>query len=265
MLSISEQPEATGRALEIVAEGVVDGYQARRRLRTSDGADLEVSGWVRVLERTDGRADVVLIMTSACTEDGGRSETDPLLGHSLEYLVVPILDIVHPHDFAAVLAAIDSADADRAQVAVTARLRDGPRGWSPFRIVLGPIDDESDRFGFLLTPAGETATPIPSGERVIELEQHLRRIAREVAATGVVPDLGGLPDPGSVPGLEDLTPRQREVVNRLLRGERVPQIAKAMYLSPSTIRNHLTNLFRKVGVHSQSEFLELLRRRDLRK
>jgi DNA-binding CsgD family transcriptional regulator len=35
-----------------------------------------------------------------------------------------------------------------------------------------------------------------------------------------------------------------------------------MFLSPSTVRNHLTTLFRKVGVHSQSEFLDLVRRRD---
>ena len=97
---------------------------------------------------------------------------------------------------------------------------------------------------------------------MIELEQRLRRIAREVEAAGVGTDFGRVPDPETVPGLEDLTPRQREVVNRLFRGERVPEIARAMYLSPSTVRNHLANLFRKVGVHSQTEFLDVLRRRQ---
>jgi DNA-binding CsgD family transcriptional regulator len=262
VLSFTVGRSEASQVLEFVAEGIVDGYQARRRLHRSDGVDLDGSGWVRVLERDGDRADVVMVITSVHTEAGIGSEIDSLLGHALEYLVVPLLEIVHPHDLAAVLTAIDKAEVERAQVAVTARLRDGPRGWSRFRVILGPMADEADRFGFLLTPVGDTAGPSPSAERVIELEQHLRRIAREVAASGVTPDLGGFPDPETVPGLEDLTPRQREVVNRLVRGERVPEIARAMYLSPSTVRNHLTNLFRKVGVHSQSEFLEVLRRRD---
>jgi DNA-binding CsgD family transcriptional regulator len=262
VVSISVEPEATSRALEIVTEGVVDSYQASRLVRGSDGADLSVSGWVRVLERIGGRADAFFIITSARTEEDVSLGGESSVGHSLESLIVPLLDILHPHDLAEMLTAIDQAEADRAQVAVTVRLRDGLRGWSRFRIILGPIDDEPDRFGFVLTPAGETAAPIPSAGRVIELEHHLRRIAREVAAAGVVPDFGGLPDLETIPGLEDLSPRQREVVNRLFRGERVAQIARGMYLSPSTVRNHLANLFRKVGVHSQTEFLELLRQRD---
>jgi DNA-binding CsgD family transcriptional regulator len=32
-----------------------------------------------------------------------------------------------------------------------------------------------------------------------------------------------------------------------------------MYLSQSTVRNHLASIFRKVGVHSQPELLEYLR------
>jgi DNA-binding NarL/FixJ family response regulator len=59
-----------------------------------------------------------------------------------------------------------------------------------------------------------------------------------------------------------LSSRQWEIVARLRRGERVPQIARAMYLSQSTVRNHLTAVFRKFGVHSQSELLTLLRSDD---
>jgi DNA-binding NarL/FixJ family response regulator len=262
VLSLSEQPEDTSRALADVADGVVDGYELRRRVRRSDGVDVDVRGWVRVLERTGGRVDVLLIITSAHIEGGVRSESDSLLDHSFEYLVVPLLNIVHPHDLAEALTAIDRAAADHGQVTLTLRLRDGPRGWSRFRVALGPIAGEPERFIVLLTPVGDTAAPIVSAERVIELEHHLRRIAREVEASGVVTGFGEIPDPETFPGLEDLTPRQKEVVNRLLRGERVSEIARAMYLSPSTVRNHLAALFRKVGVHSQSEFLELLRNRN---
>jgi EAL domain-containing protein (putative c-di-GMP-specific phosphodiesterase class I)/DNA-binding CsgD family transcriptional regulator len=57
----------------------------------------------------------------------------------------------------------------------------------------------------------------------------------------------------------DLSGRQHEIIERLLRGERVPTIARALYLSPSTVRNHLTAIYRKLGVHSQEELIRMLR------
>ena len=59
--------------------------------------------------------------------------------------------------------------------------------------------------------------------------------------------------------MPELSSRQWEIVTRLQRGERVPGIAKAMYLSQSTVRNHLTVVFRKFGVHSQEQLLARLR------
>jgi DNA-binding CsgD family transcriptional regulator len=98
-----------------------------------------------------------------------------------------------------------------------------------------------------------------SADRVAQLEQHLRRIAHEIEAAGVISTVARTPAPSSVPGLADLSTRQWEVVTRLLRGERVSTIAREMYLSPSTVRNHLAAIYRKVGVRSQAELLELLR------
>jgi len=49
--------------------------------------------------------------------------------------------------------------------------------------------------------------------------------------------------------------RQWEILSRLVRGERVGDIANALYLSPSTVRNHLTAIYRKFGVHSQAELV----------
>ncbi|MDQ1520657.1 MAG: hypothetical protein QOI55_1730 [Actinomycetota bacterium] len=66
----------------------------------------------------------------------------------------------------------------------------------------------------------------------------------------------------AIPTLEGLSTRQWEVVARLRRGERVPTIAREMFLSASTVRNHLTTIFRKVGVHSQAELIEHLRAAD---
>jgi DNA-binding NarL/FixJ family response regulator len=58
-----------------------------------------------------------------------------------------------------------------------------------------------------------------------------------------------------------LTHREQEIVRLLCTGQRVPTIARSLYLSPHTVRNHLKAVFRKVGVRSQIELLELLNRK----
>ncbi|MGN6472198.1 MAG: LuxR C-terminal-related transcriptional regulator, partial [Mycobacteriales bacterium] len=35
--------------------------------------------------------------------------------------------------------------------------------------------------------------------------------------------------------------------------------ARELYLSPTTVRNHLSAIFQRFGVHSQRELLDLLR------
>ncbi|MFZ5889553.1 MAG: response regulator [Myxococcota bacterium] len=57
-----------------------------------------------------------------------------------------------------------------------------------------------------------------------------------------------------------LSSRELEVLALLARGDRVEQIAAAMFLSRHTVRNHLKAIFRKVGVHSQAELVGLARR-----
>ena len=62
-----------------------------------------------------------------------------------------------------------------------------------------------------------------------------------------------------VPGLESLTRRELQIVTRLMSGHRPPSIARDLYLSQSTVRNHLGSAFVKLGVHSQQELVNLLR------
>ena len=116
----------------------------------------------------------------------------------------------------------------------------------------------------LLGPSPEQTLKYLQGEErrlaahVARLERHLDRIGHEVESTGrvtVVPAVGPRSD---VPGLAELSERQLEVATRLARGERVPTIARGMFLSASTVRNHLSTIYRKVGVSSQAELVELL-------
>jgi DNA-binding CsgD family transcriptional regulator len=53
----------------------------------------------------------------------------------------------------------------------------------------------------------------------------------------------------------DLSPRQQEILALLVRGDTVREIAAAMYLSTSTVRNHLSVIYKKFGVHTQAGLL----------
>jgi DNA-binding CsgD family transcriptional regulator len=98
-----------------------------------------------------------------------------------------------------------------------------------------------------------------AARRADELEQHMWRIAQEVRAAGLIPAAGETLAPGPIKEFGEMTTRQREIVTRLLAGERVGEIAREMYLSPSTVRNHLTAVFRRFGVHSQLELVSVLK------
>jgi two-component system nitrate/nitrite response regulator NarL len=96
------------------------------------------------------------------------------------------------------------------------------------------------------------------GDRAARLERHLRAIAAEVHASGALQGVRDVPEPAHVARLSALTARQREVLHRLMRGERVPTIADGLYVSQSTVRNHLSAIFEQFGVHSQAELVALL-------
>jgi DNA-binding CsgD family transcriptional regulator/PAS domain-containing protein len=100
---------------------------------------------------------------------------------------------------------------------------------------------------------------VPAQARAADLEEHLRRIGEEVRRAGVTSWLDALPSVDEVPELALLTSREREVLLRLFTGERVRYIAEALFLSESTVRNHLTAVFRKFDVRSQAALLARLR------
>lgn len=57
-----------------------------------------------------------------------------------------------------------------------------------------------------------------------------------------------------------LTRREREVVELIARGIDNPTIAKRLFLSPSTVRNHITRIFGKLGVRNRAEAIVRARR-----
>ena len=55
-----------------------------------------------------------------------------------------------------------------------------------------------------------------------------------------------------------LTPRERDVLGALARGESTAEIAAALYLSPHTVRDYVKAVFEKFGVSSRGELVARL-------
>ena len=90
------------------------------------------------------------------------------------------------------------------------------------------------------------------------LEHQLLRIGQEVERSGPPLQLTRAARARALPGVERLSEREREVFNLLAEGLRAPTIARRLFVSQSTVRNHVSAVFRKLGVRSQPELLELL-------
>jgi PAS domain S-box-containing protein len=65
------------------------------------------------------------------------------------------------------------------------------------------------------------------------------------------------------PGAAKLTPRQREVLGYLAEGASTEDIASALHLSKETVRNHVRQLLRALGVHSRLEAVALAHNEDM--
>lgn len=59
--------------------------------------------------------------------------------------------------------------------------------------------------------------------------------------------------PDNVRGLDDLTPRETEVLRALHAGESTRFIAHRLHISVTTVRNHVSSILRKLGVNRRLE------------
>jgi len=59
--------------------------------------------------------------------------------------------------------------------------------------------------------------------------------------------------------LQQISSRERQVLELLAQGYRPRSIAERLHVSPDTVRNHLKAMFKKTGTHSQEELTAMLR------
>ncbi|QHV94730.1 response regulator [Spirosoma endbachense] len=53
--------------------------------------------------------------------------------------------------------------------------------------------------------------------------------------------------------LDVLTPREREILDRLAKGHSHKEVANELFVSPTTVRKHIFNIYEKLQVHSKVE------------
>jgi PAS domain S-box-containing protein len=295
-LAVVERPQESELSIRLVTMGGVDAVHARRRYRRPDGSIVDVPALGRAVRSREGRDLGLWIAGDAATREGSAgpdpvmeesshgakierddpspprarldshwrveqidTDDDQVLGYRPAELVgASLIALVHPDDLA-VLMLVFARATTGVDVREQLRLRHRDGTWRAVTVLISSLEGDGPvLFSLALADADVSAS---LGSRVRRLEHHLMRIALELQAAGVVVgpiDANRLSLASTMSGL---SARQHEVLSRLLRGERVPRIAKAMYLSQSTVRNHLSAIFRKAGVHSQEALLALLRSR----
>ncbi len=107
------------------------------------------------------------------------------------------------------------------------------------RRALRLFHESPERFGYLLK------------DRVLEVEDFLdavRRVARGGTAIDpqVVSQLMGRARPKSP--IDELTPREREVLSLMAEGRSNQAICRKLFLSPKTVETHVASIFLKLGL-----------------
>jgi DNA-binding CsgD family transcriptional regulator len=247
----------------LMIDGALDSYETDRLLQRADGTALATRLRLTVVAGERGRrfalvatagghggpatgAQVVrgtapqptgpdtrevaagVVDADWCIDRVSADITALLGGRRADWIGTPILGLVHPEDATELIGAVARAGATGAGRRLRLRLRSNGRGFRQACMVVTPGAASG---GFTFAVAEELR-----GERAAAMQ--------------------------ALPEVADLSPRQQEIVRRLLAGERVPQIAGAMFLSGSTVRNHLTVIFRKFRVHSQQELILAIRDRS---
>lgn len=101
--------------------------------------------------------------------------------------------------------------------------------------------------------------------RLREAVQGLLQSAAQFSSA-VVDQLGSLQnaaDDAPARPLEQLTPRERQVLGRIGAGQSNLRIAEAMGLTPQTVRNYVTRIYRKIAVENRSEAVVWARERGM--
>ena len=289
LLTEVADPASARRSFDLLAEGVIDSFVRQGAFRMPDGSFHEFTARYTTCpghedrtaavgtllpndhepqdaagaidEFVPGTPDRFIALGTVNAQwqvDRVTNEVHDLLGRSAaDVLCQSVFTLIHPEDVSAVLLLAAHASVEPGGAVGRLRVMRADGTWKWCRLSVHALaGDPPAAFAFSLS---DDLQAIPTQDpRALELEEHLRRIAREVASSGVAALPTDMPTSVELPQLSDLTAREYEIVVRLTHGQRVAAIARSLFLSESTVRNHLTSVYRKLGVASQGELVEKL-------
>jgi len=107
-------------------------------------------------------------------------------------------------------------------------------------------------------PARDTTEDWPSrvaraGGMIASSRGANRACAAVVGRRGPVAEREHAADDRPLRGLEALTPREREVIRQVVLGLRNDEVAIQLHITRRTVTTHLSNIFRKLGIHERRE------------
>jgi two-component system response regulator DesR len=129
------------------------------------------------------------------------------------------------------------------------------------------LEDASPRTRRVLTSGAEALTPaqaraegahafVSTAARAADLVRDIRASATGLAGWSA-------PEPGSDGAGPALSRREREIVELVAEGETNREIAERLFLSPYTVKQHTTAVYRKLGVRNRTEAAQRARRLGL--
>lgn len=147
-------------------------------------------------------------------------------------------------------------------IAAIRRIRAAHGPDTPKIIILTTFDQDDNVLGGLRAGADGF---LSKGVSPSELADGIRDVASgggvlsASAAAALIGNLTTQPivesDPKMVELFDQLTAREREIVAAIVAGDSYTDIAKALYLSPHTVKTHANHAMSKVGAHDRSQLV----------
>lgn len=271
-----DRPSAMKAHLAL-ADGAVDGMQVARRMLRSDGSTIHVAIWARRVAARDQQLGLYVLtpqtpnppplIATGSAPNFVLAVTDhdwlieyvsadaTLLGGPGRGLIgMPLLGFVHPSVAQDFLAATSRVVSSRLVMSFTTRLQSGPGEWVDRHCLLAAMcEHRRPRLGVVV------AATMPNGNDHGRLDGDVRDAQLDVRGARALAVVPMLLERADAP---ELSARQIEVLAGAVEGRSVADIAASVHLSASTVRNHLTAIYRKFGVHSRAELLARLLRAE---
>jgi DNA-binding CsgD family transcriptional regulator len=258
----------SGRITSYETLQVINATGQRRRLWISALPDTESNGLVIAMllkedpaarnhipwKDRDAAEPVIGSTDARLMVDRVSKEVYPSLGYRADEVIgISFLALIVPEDIPDVLTALAQTSKHKEGVALRVGVLSAELVPVTCQLVLLPLPPAPSCAFALLAEDPERGAV--DGRTIDDLIMRLGRgIRGAMTSQAVAP-----PPLRTDVQLQHLSSRELEIVTRLIAGDRVPSIAKQLFLSEGTIRNHLSAVFRKLGVGSQQGLIELLR------